>query len=368
MGFLQALLYYTFGALLTLFYKLTSNYGVALILFTIVTRALLFPLAIKQQKSTAEMVRMKPKLDELQKKYAKDKTKLNEENMKLYQEEGYNPLGGCLPMLIQLPIIMGLYAVIRSPLTYIYGLSTSQINDIISKVKQFIPGYNAKNASTFQQTILAPLMKDHANLLNLPSNLTLMKFDIGGIDLTREPGFKLSIYLLIPIFCYITQFLSSWLSIRMTSAANPQQAKGMNTTMIVFMPLMTTWFAVTVPASLGFYWVVSNVIMILQTLVLNKFFHPTKLAAIAQEKSDLKKQARLAGQIAQIEQKEEIDLPVSPQQKQQAISQGTKKPQFVQQNTSISKKKNQKKMNKYNNKKRLAAARENEKRNMTDKD
>jgi YidC/Oxa1 family membrane protein insertase len=362
MDIIQILLYNTFGALLTFFYKLTSNYGVALILFTLVARALLFPLAIKQQRSTAEMVRMRPKLDEIQKKYAKDKAKLNEANMKLYQEEGYNPLSGCLPMLVQLPIIMGLYAVIRSPLSYIYGLSSPQITEIISKVKQYIPNYSAKNAQTFQQTVLAPLMNEHPELLHLPSKITLMKFDIGGIDLTKEPGWNLSIYLLIPILCYITQFLSSWLSIRMTAGANPQSAKGMNTSMIVFMPLITTWFSITVPASLGFYWVISNIFMIIQVLILNKFYHPKKLAAIAEQKSDLKKQARLLGQMSETDKKLDPDL---IEQKPEDNKPETNRPKIVQQNNQNGKKKNQKKMNKYNNKKRLAAARENEKRKLS---
>lgn len=373
MDFLQALLYYTFGWLLTFFYRLTSNYGYALILFTLVTRALLFPLAIKQQKSTAEMVRMRPKLAEIQKKYAKDKAKLNEANMKLYQEEGYNPLGGCLPMLVQLPIIIGLYAVIRSPMTYIYGLSNSKILQIATDLKNYLPsgffakgkGLNLASVPSFQQTLLAPLMHDHPELLHISSNITLMKFEFAGIDLTQEPGWKLSIFILIPILCYITQFISSWLSVRMTSAANPQQAKGMNTTMIVFMPLITTWLSISYPASLGFYWVISNVFMIIQVLILNKFYHPIKLAKIAEQRSDLKKQARLSSQISEIDNKSEVDY--LEQQKTDNIS-GTNKPTNVRQNYQPNKNQNKKKMNKYNNKKRLAAAREYEKRKSSEND
>jgi YidC/Oxa1 family membrane protein insertase len=366
MNVLQILLYNTFGALLTFFYRLTSNYGFALILFTLVTRALLFPLAIKQQRSTAEMARMRPKLEEMQKKYAKDKAKLNEANMKLYQEEGYNPLGGCLPMIVQLPIIMGLYAVISSPLSFIYNLSSTQINDIIGKLKPFISNYDPKNAQTFSQSVLATLMYKHQDqLINLPKNITLMKFDIAGIDLTQAPGMRFTIYLLIPILCYITQFLSSWLSIRMTSAANPQQAKGMNTSMIVFMPLITTWFSLTVPASLGFYWVVSNIFMIIQVLILNKFYHPMKLAEIAQQKSNLKKQSKLDGQMSEIDQKL---LPDLTEQNLTENNKETNRPKNMQQKNQNGKKNNQKKFNKYNNKKRLAASRKIENINTSDKE
>jgi YidC/Oxa1 family membrane protein insertase len=361
MDIIQILLVNTFGALLTFFYRLTNSYGVALILFTLITRAILFPLAIKQQRSTAEMARMRPKLDELQKKFAKDKTKLNEANMALYKEEGYNPAAGCLPMLVQLPIILGLYQVISNPLKNIYNLTNSQITEIAIKLHQLEPTkfikFDPKNMGTYPETVLAPLMKIHSNVLNLPHNLTLMKFDFAGIDLTKAPGsfgMILSVYLLIPILCYLTQFLSSWLSIRMTAAANPQSAKSMNTTMIVFMPLLTTWFSLSVPASLGFYWVVSNLIMVIQVLILSKFYHPKKLAAISEQKSELKKQARLSSQISEIDNNSSSPIILDKQTE-------NKQKNYQQNNLGLSN--NQKKKNKYNNKKRLAASRENEKNN-----
>lgn len=362
MEIIQFIIVNTFGALLTFFYRLTNSYGVALILFTLVTRAILFPLAIKQQRSTAEMARMRPKLDEIQKKYAKDKTKLNEENMKLYQEEGYNPLAGCLPMLVQLPILLGLYQVISNPLKNIYNLTNTQITEIAIKLNQLEPikfiKFDPKNMATYPETVLAPLMKIHSGVLNLPHNLTLMKFDFAGIDLSITPGskgFALTPYLLIPILCYLTQFFSSWLSVRMTSAANPQSAKGMNTTMIVFMPLLTTWFSLSFPASLGFYWVVSNLFMVIQVLILSKFYHPIKLAAIAEQKADLKRQTKLANQIVEIDNGSSSSITLNKPQENKAKG--------IQQNNSPILSNNQKKKNKYNNKKRLAAARENDKNN-----
>ena len=125
MEFINSIFGYPLGWLMWLCYKIVSNYGIALIIFTLLTKLILFPLAIKQQKSSLRMARMQPKLEELQKKYGKNKEKYNEEMLKLYDEEKYNPMSGCLPMLIQFPILFGLIDVIYKPMTHIRRMSSS---------------------------------------------------------------------------------------------------------------------------------------------------------------------------------------------------------------------------------------------------
>ena len=118
-------------------YYVCKNYGIALLLFTFLTRLLVFPLSIKQQKSTARMGMLKPKLDELQKKYGKNQQKLQEEQMKLYSEAGVNPMASCLPMLISLVILWSLIPVIYGPLTYVSGIDKDEIessNKLISNL------------------------------------------------------------------------------------------------------------------------------------------------------------------------------------------------------------------------------------------
>lgn len=119
------------GFVLRFCYQLTSNYGLAIILFTLIIRVVLVPLAIKQQKSMAHTVRLQPKIEALQKKHGKDKQKLQEAQMKLYQEEGANPMGGCLPLVVQLPVLYGLYNVIYHPLLYIVQLSVNVKNRVV---------------------------------------------------------------------------------------------------------------------------------------------------------------------------------------------------------------------------------------------
>ena len=110
-------IYVFLGTIMRLIYNLVNNFGVAIILFTILVRVCLLPLVIKQQKSMAHMQKMQPKLQELQKKYQYDKDKLNEETMKLYQQHKFNPMSSCLPLFIQMPILIAIYGVIQNPIT-----------------------------------------------------------------------------------------------------------------------------------------------------------------------------------------------------------------------------------------------------------
>ena len=127
MQFINSIFGYPLGWLMWLCYKIVANYGIALIIFTLLTKLILFPLAVKQQKSSLRMARMQPKLEELQKKYGKNKEKYNEEMLKLYDEEKYNPMSGCLPLLIQFPILFGLIDVIYKPMTHILRIPSDVI-------------------------------------------------------------------------------------------------------------------------------------------------------------------------------------------------------------------------------------------------
>ena len=106
-------------------YNFVGNYGIAVILFTVIVKILLIPLGVKQQKTTVKTKLVRPELEKIQAKYKNDKEKLNEETMKLYQKYGINPMGGCLPLLVQLPILLGLYRVIQEPITWIMRMAPS---------------------------------------------------------------------------------------------------------------------------------------------------------------------------------------------------------------------------------------------------
>lgn len=326
-----------FGYLLYLCYLPLKDYGLAILMFTFLTRILLFPLAIKQQRSTAEMARMRPKMEALQKKYAKDQKKLQEATMALYQEEGYSPVSGCLPMLIQMPILMILYNVIMNPVTYIIGVTTAQLDQVkkflpaVPKVEQSRPEiYYAKELA--DPHVVSNLIHQHG--LTFLNNIHPINFNLFGIrafDLSVIPSWGFNVYLLIPVLCYITMAISSWMNFKMNAVAQPSTAqnKSMNVMMTFFTPLISVFFSFSLPAAMGAYWIYTNVFMIIQVILLNKFYHPLKLAAEAEERAQKKREERLrAGLISSNTQKLLSDEPEEDKktEKKQPVRESVMKP------------------------------------------
>lgn len=258
------------GYVLGFIYQFVQNYGLALLLFTLAMKIILLPLGLKQQKSMTKMQLIQPKLTELQKKYENDKNKLSEETMKLYKEYNISPMGGCLPMLIQLPILFGLYRVIYKPITYMLHYSESAVTSLMEKL----------NLAQSPQVEIAIAKAE--NLVN---------FDLFGLDLSMTPSFtRLDLLWLIPILAAVTTFLTSkittWLNDKDKKKAepekpkrvlNPEQKQEVGTestmkTMTYVMPLMTGWIAFSLPAALGLYWIINNVISLGQTILLNGFY------------------------------------------------------------------------------------------------
>ncbi len=305
------------GFLLRFCYQLTSNYGLAIILLTLIIRVVLVPLAVKQQKSMAHTVRLQPKLQALQKKHANNKQKLQEEQMKLYQEEGANPMGGCLPLVVQLPVLYGLYNVIYHPLLYIVQLSVNVKNrvvyDLFSILKTTYPSIFGKMSTPSQalangqvEIYAAKLMPGHMDKLSfLPANVLKLDFNFLGLDLSTVPGWRISIYLLIPILCYLSSFIQVWLTTRINKenniAANAPGAGSMNLGMMLIMPLMSAYISISVPAGVGLYWIASNCIMLVQILLLNRFYNPKELAEKYDRESERRKRERIASMKAREE-------------------------------------------------------------------
>ncbi|MBE7035768.1 MAG: YidC/Oxa1 family membrane protein insertase [Ruminococcaceae bacterium] len=267
------------GYLFRFLYQMLNNYGWTLVAFTVITKLILLPLTIKQQKSMSKMQAIQPRLQELQKKYQYDQEKLNQETMKLYKDNNVSPMGGCLPLLIQFPLLIALYNIIRSPLTYVMQLGQNggpsiaeiaevmnaaganvSVNDqinIASKIGEFIPQLTQKFGEI--------------NILNI-------NFSFFGLDLSQTPSLTaLAPLTLIPILAGLTTFLSSWLSNKMSgqnASAGADNKQSTMKMMTYLFPLMTVFFAVSLPAGLGFYWILSNIIQIAQQFILHRMFPP----------------------------------------------------------------------------------------------
>lgn len=355
------------GYILYWCYFITRNYGLSLVLFTLVTRLLLWPLAVKQQKSSAEMLRMQPKMAAIQKKYAKDKQKLQEEQMKLYQEEGYNPMGGCLPMLIQLPILWGLFNVIYKPYTYILGYSSDTIKQIVTALKE--PLIKVANGAFGKDPTIATMVGNQRVEIFLagliPKNMDIigsmlpkvpfnLDFNFLGLNLTKQPDFA-SVYILIPIICYATSLISTWMSMKMNQMNQGGGAAGMNKSMIIIMPFVSAFFSLSVPSGVGLYWIITNLFMMVQVVLLNKFYNPKVLA----EKAEIRAEERKA--------KKRLNNPTpepEPEIEEPAEEKREVRKDIQPKKTNTSGKKTKKQLME-ENRKRLSAARENDKSKKT---
>ncbi len=282
----------------------TMSYLLALFLFALVTKLLLFPLAIKQQKSTARMSAMQPLIAEVQKTYAKDKQKQNEEVMKLQQEMGYNPMSGCLPMLIQFPILFGLVEVIYKPLTYMLRIPKDLVALLVEKTNVILGTVGNANAARMIETSVIEQVKTNASAFtDLFSRFPLemqqiadLNMSLGPINLWEKPVLGFNLTLLIPLFSVLTMFLSTLISTK--ASGQNQNTGGMNMGMMnVTMSLMFAAFSFMYPAGFSLYWGFQNIIIIFQSMLLRKMIDPQKykddaLRQMEENKKSKKKKAQ----------------------------------------------------------------------------
>lgn len=274
-------LYNIFGTILSFFNSITGHYALALILYALVFKIVFLPFSIKTQKNQIAMAKLRPKIAKIEKKYAgrydqATQQKKRQEIMELQQKEGYNPLSGCLPLLLQLPLIIFLYQVIRNPLDYICKWSTEAITKVyalvgydattpdqiaaVGKIKEWVGG-DAARIAKLEEIVGAGGYSDLPN------------FMLGGVNLATTPSFSVfNILLLIPVLAAGFQWLSMWLT-RKWQGAQPVgdgQTQASLRVMDFVMPLMTVWFTFQFSGMLGVYWIYQSIFAILQQYVLSK--------------------------------------------------------------------------------------------------
>ncbi|WMJ21784.1 YidC/Oxa1 family membrane protein insertase [Paludicola sp. MB14-C6] len=256
-------------------FQVINNYGWSLIIFILLTRLALYPLSIKQQKSTAKMAVFQPKLKALEKKCGKDKQKYQEEMMKLYEQEGVSPTGGCLPMVVQFLLLFGIIDVIYYPLRHLFHIPKEAI-------AQALKIANIGTTSGSEIVLINKIQENAAQFssvidANVLDKIQHFKMEFMGFNLGETPQLGWNWLILIPILSGITAFATTWISMRQ-QAKNGTQMQGAMKWMMYFMPLMSVWFAFQLPAGVGLYWIVSNLFMVGQTYVLGRIYTPEKLA------------------------------------------------------------------------------------------
>ncbi|MEG1686277.1 MAG: YidC/Oxa1 family membrane protein insertase [Angelakisella sp.] len=310
MNFIMEAIGYPLGWIMWLMYTLIPNYAVALLLFTIATKLMLLPLSIKQQKGSVKMQFMQPKIQELQTKYKSNPQKMQEEMQELYKRENYSMTAGCLPMLIQMPILFGLIDVIYKPLTHIVRVPAevlATMTEICQKAGvtfgMYAPQLDMLKEIQQRPDLFASLGNDMVN------RITSLNMNLFGLDLSLVPTFGFNLLMLIPIISGLTALLSSVISMRTTP--NAQQTGGSMKAMMYMMPLMSVWFATMVPVGVGLYWIFSNIAGCVQTVVLNKFWNPKEMAdkmrAEAEERAEKERSEKIEAKKLARERGEEVD-------------------------------------------------------------
>ena len=284
------------GFIIEQIYNLVQNYGLAIILFTVIIKLILLPLNVKSQKAMKKQQKIQPIIAELQSKYKNDQEKLQREMMKVYKENNVSMMGGCLPMLIQMPILIGLYQVIQRPITYLAG-----VGEWTQDKLQIVAGLRDKIAASFPDLLGNYATMDLKNVVktgqieisNWCAKLGeqtewVFNFDFLGLDLSNKPSAAISrimaadfsdmgivMLILIPVFAVLTTWLSSKIMQMQNKTANSaanDQANQMTSTMNIMMPLMTGYFTFILPTGMGLYWIISSVMQIVQQVALNYYF------------------------------------------------------------------------------------------------
>ncbi len=300
----------------------SNNFAAAVAVFTLVINLVLIPLSIKSQKSSVSQMRIKPKLDELKKKYGDDRQKMAMAQQELYRQEGVSMSGGCLPMIIRLLLMMSIYSLIMSPLTYMSGLDSDSLTNIQTKITAINPkdeekptkdesaklyteivknlGWDAGNTTSIELKLVKNINgqektfkqvldeTDYSNVKDGDKDLNAMakkvyneikadvdkiekqykgneiNFNLFGLDLTGTPDFDWNVakgwqaLWLIPIGAFLAQILTSLVSMRINKINNPD-APSMKGMMLT-MPLISLFIGFGLPGGVGFYWICSSLI------------------------------------------------------------------------------------------------------------
>lgn len=302
-------IYWVFGKAMGFLMEVLSNkYFLAIVIFTVVTRLILLPLNVKQQKTVAKTSRLQPKIQKIQKKYAnsndpQSRAKMNEEMQELYQREGHNPMNmGCGPMIFQMLFLMGIVGIIYYPLRYVLGMSN--FNDYSEPLMELIKGFGYKGAYVqlgvleywvqFKDQIIAATPE-----LFTPDKIEAIEayrsgLYIGSLDMTAVPHWKDGIIVIIPIISFLTSLLSTLVSSLIQKKNNPAMGQQMSQMLIMMlmMPLFSLFIAFKLPAAVGFYWIISNVVAILQQLFIAKFYPPKRSQARVMIENTIERRSR----------------------------------------------------------------------------
>ena len=292
-----------FGYLLNFLYNIVSNYGIAIILFSVLVKLVMLPLTIKQQKTLKKNEKMQKEMQQIQFKYKNDQEKMQQELMALYKREGMSPLSGCFSSIIQFILLFSVFLLVREPLTYMVKLDSG----VIEKLESIVSEQGQTN-NTYSEIAVIQYMRNPESRSSVSNDeneqkqdedtnqveneqsteknedfnideykeQVNLKMDFFGIDLSQVPTKDIRNWksLVIPVLYVISSFISIRLTTNMTKKKKEENksVEDANKTMMWVIPIMSVSIAVIAPLGLALYWLANNVLMLVERLVLNKIF------------------------------------------------------------------------------------------------
>ncbi|MBR2461454.1 MAG: YidC/Oxa1 family membrane protein insertase [Clostridia bacterium] len=281
-----------FGYLMRFLYQLTSNYALSLLIFAVIVKLVLLPLTIHQRSSSVKQAKLRPKERAIRKRYQgrtdpEARIQMANELQAMYKEENYSIAGGCLPLLIQLPIILALYNIVRDPLTHISRLTAETVTAVQNKALELIKAGElalsgaSESTSALTQIQMSAALRKLPEAFNgiLPADTVLPDFTLFGVDMSNNPTLSLSFIVIFPILAAAFQWFSSFVMTKMMpkpetagSEQTPeaQAAERTMKNMNIMMPLLTLFIAFKLPAIMSLYWVYQSIIGIITQVIVYK--------------------------------------------------------------------------------------------------
>lgn len=262
-----------FGYLLNFIYEIVNNYGLAIIIFSVILKILLLPISISQQKTLKKSQKMQEKTREIQEKYKGNQEKINTEMIELYKREKMNPFSGCFSSIIQLVLLISIFLIVSKPLTYMKKVDPALIQQYTDEIKT---QYQEENKN-LNYTEIAIIKEKGYTDDRVYLNMDFLGLDLNSVPMQEYTNWK--VYVIPGLY-----IVSSFISIRITSNMNNKKKKEenrekneldaieqANKNMMWLMPLMSVTIAIIAPLGLALYWLVNNILVMIERIVINHF-------------------------------------------------------------------------------------------------
>lgn len=279
-----------FGYILEWIYLLVKNYGLAIIIFSVLVKIVMLPISIRQQKTMKKNEKIQKELKILQIKHKGNPERLNQETMELYKRENVNPFGGCFTIIIQFILLISMFYLVKSPLTYMQKIDNNVIENEIVEIKK-VNGEDSISQGYPEMSVIKYLKQN-----NDTENQMYINMDFLGLDLSKVPQENFGDWkvFVIPVLYVISSILSIKLTTNMTNKKKEKKEKNeekallteenkaemdqeemaaqMNKSMSLMMPILSVSVSLIAPLGLALYWLINNIIMMIERLMLNKLF------------------------------------------------------------------------------------------------